>query len=229
MRGHVLGGLLLVLGFGCSRTFEAVAVQPNPLVHPTETLTTSEKVTIVTGDLDLETPAPPNSVGNASQVHNKRYPLINQASFSMVSRDRLRFHVQLDHKWEEWADPTQWNIELTDDRGHRWSPESTEHVRTRLMTTMWDRETRSAICATPGPNGRDGRGDCIQTVGMADDGWRNRQALGNISVFRGNADFTFYQRDIMNPGVRWYRLKVSRTGQAFEFTWRFQDTVASSD
>ena len=211
---------------GCNRTFEAAAIQPNPILHPTETLRTSEKVTIVTGDIDLVRPLPLNTTRNAAQTRNQRWPLINQASFTMVSRDRLRFHVQLDHKWEDWANPTTWTIDLVDDKGHHWSPEAAEHARIKLMTTMWDRERRTSVCDA---RGRDGRGDCITTVGTFDDGWKNRMTLGNVSVFRGNADFVFYQRDMMNKDVRWLKLTVARTGQAFEFTWRFADTVASSE
>ena len=42
-------------------------------------------------------------------------------------------------------------------------------------------------------------------------------------MFRGKADFVFYQRDLFHPGVRRLRLVVSRPGEAFEFTWNFQD------
>ena len=62
---------------------------------------------------------------------------------------------------------------------------------------------------------------------MLDDGWKRRQTLGSVSVFRGNADFVFYQRDMMNPAVRRLRLVVKRTGQAFEFVWQFRDNVAA--
>lgn len=221
---------MLSLGLvGCARTFEKSAIQPNPLVAPTETLRNSEKITIVTGDIDLEAPAPAETVSttqNGSPVHNNRYPLVNQASFTMVSRDRLRFHVQLDHKWQEWADLRSWGVDLVDDKGRHWLPEATEHARTKIMTTMWDREVRHAICDQHGYNGG---GDCINTIGTADDGWKDRRSLGNISVFRGNADFVFYDRDLMTKNVRWLKLSIHRPGQAFEFTWRFQDTVATSD
>ena len=46
-------------------------------------------------------------------------------------------------------------------------------------------------------------------------------------MFRGNADFVFYQRDLFTPQVRWLKLTVKRSGEAFEFMWRFEDTVAS--
>ena len=46
-------------------------------------------------------------------------------------------------------------------------------------------------------------------------------------MFRGKADFVFYQRDLFTPNVRSLKLVVKRSGEAFEFTWRFQDSVAS--
>ena len=219
---------------GCARTFKGETVQPNPLVHPTETLRTSEKITIITGDMELSAPAPANDDYTAIQggaetqrarvAHPNKYPLINQASFTIVSRDRLRFHVQIDHKWQEWADLKTWNVELTDDAGRHWVPESVEHARTKMITTMWDREQRTAICSEAG---RDATGNCFNTVGFADDGWRHRQTLGSLSVFRGKADFVFYERDLFHPDVHTLTLLVSRPGEAFKFTWNFRDTVAS--
>jgi len=230
MRLLSVGVLVAVtLTGGCTRTFEREAVQPNPLAHPTETLRVSEKITIVTGDMELE--APEQAVDNANSMNASvaryhHYPLFNQASFTMVSRDRLRFHVQIDHKWEEYADLKTWDVELTDDQGHHYSPEAVEHVRKRLMTTMWDREQRSQICDRSGYNAG---GDCFHAIGYADDGWKRRQTLGNLSVFRGNGDFVFYKRDLFTPNLRWMKLTVTRSGQAFEFLWRFQDDVASTD
>lgn len=232
MSGHLArGGLVLgVLGAlaaaGCTRTFRASATQPNPMAQPTETLRQSEKITIVTGDMELEKPEDPEPTQRAAAVRNQRYPLYNQAQFTIVSRDRLRFHVQVDHKWEEWADLKTWEVRLEDDAGRKWTPESVEHARTKVMTTMWDREQRSAICSAAG---RDARGSCYNTIGFADDGWRNRQTLGSLSVYRGKADFVFYQRDLMHANVKRLKLVVSRPGEAFEFTWKFDDTIATSD
>jgi hypothetical protein len=216
MRGY--RGLILVvlLGTGCTKTFKASTVQPNPLASPTETLRHSEKLTIVTGDMELDTPAPPEATQRASLIRNRKYPLYNQAHFTIVSRDRLRFHVQLDHKWQEWADLSTWNVRLEDDAGRRWEPEAIEHSKTKMMTTMWDREQRTAI--------RNRFGD---VVALQEDGWRNRQTLGSLSVFRGKADFVFYQRDLFHANVRRLKLVISRPGEAFEFVWNFRDYVAS--
>ena len=209
---------------GCTRTFAKEAVQPNPVLHPTETLRVSEPIKIVTGQMNLDMPEPADGLHNASYVRNRHYPLINQASFTLVSRDRLRFHVQIDHTWDEYADLKTWEVKLEDDKGHVWRPESVEHLRRILITKMWDREQRTSVCDS---HGRDANGDCYNTVGFEDDGWRNRQTLGNLSVYRGKGDFVFYQRDLMTPQVRWLRLTVSRSGEELVFLWRFVHEVAS--
>src|SRR5439155_21124926 len=113
---------------------------------------------------------------------------------SVVSRDRLRFHVQIDHTWEEWADLTTWEVYLVDDRGRTWRPESVEHVHRRVITKMWDAEKRTQVCDRAG---RSATGDCFSTIGYQQDGWRDRTTLGSISVFRGKADFAFYERDML--------------------------------
>ena len=107
--------VFVVLAGGCSRTFKGVAVQPNPLVNQRETLRESEKITIVRGDMELEEPDEAHPAQRASVLHNHRYPLFNEAMFTLVSRDRLRFHVQVDHKWEEYADLKTWQVYLVDD------------------------------------------------------------------------------------------------------------------
>jgi hypothetical protein len=227
----MLGGLRLwmlvgvvAVGASCTRTFKGVAVQPNPLVDQNETLRESEKITIVRGDMDLEAPAPAEGVGTASIAHNHKYPLFNRAQFTMVSRDRLRFHVQIDHKWQEYADLGTWQVELVDDKGRHWIPENMEHARTKLITTMWDREQRTSVCDS---RGRDANQNCFNTIGYREDGWRRRQTLGSLSVYRGNADFVFYERDLFSVNVRSLKLIVKRSGEAFEFVWRFQDNVAA--
>lgn len=200
----------------CSRTFSAEVVQPNPLRHPTETLRQSEVLTIVRGDMELNQPVPPRAGQRAAVINFSRWPLYNVASFIVVSRDRLRFHVQVDHKWQEYADLESWEVELEDDRGRRWVPEGVEHARTSMLTTMWDREQRTAV--------RNRFGDIVS---LNEDGYNNRQTLGSLSVFRGKADFVFYQRDLFTPSMRWLRLRVKRSGEAFEFRWNFADQVAS--
>jgi hypothetical protein len=215
---------LAVAWLGCARTFRAETVQPNPVTNPTEILRSSEKLTIVTGDMELEVPYAPDPGQHVAATRNHRYPLINQASFTVVSRDRLRFHVQIDHKWEDWANPSTWDVHLEDDQGHRWTPETVEHAHTKLMSEVWDREQRTSVCSAAG---RDATGACITTIGVLDDGWKHRQTFGTLSVFRGTADFVFYQRDLMRADMGKLRLVVKRPSEAFVFVWRFRDAVAS--
>ncbi|HVV87561.1 MAG TPA: hypothetical protein VHE35_31185 [Kofleriaceae bacterium] len=191
--------------------------QPNPLEASNETLRVSEPVVIVTGDMDLEQPRQPDGGQQQGVAHNEHYPLENVATFTLVSRDRLRFHLQIDHKWQEWADPTSWDVYMVDDQGHEYLPESVEHVNTRHLVSMWDREVQTAQ--------RNVYGDI---VALNNDGWKNRQSLGSLSVFRGTADFVFYKRDIFTPELRKLTLVVRRSEQAFHFTWRFSDRVAAN-
>jgi len=215
--------LILAVGVastGCGRTFKASVTQPNPLVHPTETLRESEPAVIITGDMELEAPDAPGPGRRVAVVHNEHYPLHNEASWTMVSRDRLRFHVQLEHKWEEWADLGTWDVYLEDNLGNHYVPESMEHKRTKLLVTMWDREVRTAQ--------RNMYGDI---VAINEDGWKNRQTMGSLSVFRGNADFVFYRRDIFTRDLQWVKLVVKRPGLSFQFTWDFADgsAIATSE
>jgi hypothetical protein len=164
--------------------------------------------------MDLEMPREPEPGQRVALVRHDDYPQINKASRTIVSRDRLRLHVKLEHKckWQEWADLGTWDVYLLDNHGNRYKPESMEHARTKLLTTMWDREVRTAR-----------RGQFGDIVALNEDGHKNRQTLGSLSVFRGNADFVFYKRDIFTRDLQWVKLVVRRPGTAFHFTWNFSD------
>ena len=77
-------------------------------------------------------------------ARHQRYPLRNVATFALISRDRIRFHVQLEHKWPSWADVRTWDVYLVDDDGHRYVPTGVERARVGHSTSMWDREVRTA-------------------------------------------------------------------------------------
>ena len=61
-----------------------------------------------------------------------------------------------------------------------------------------------------------------------EDGYKRRQSLGSLSVFRGRADFVFYKRDLFRPEMRKMTLVVRRSEQAFKFTWNFADRLATN-
>ncbi len=211
-----LAMLTLALAAGCHKTFRGKATQPNPLAIPTETLRVSETISIITSDMELNVPvAVASAGGNAQFFSNRKYRLRNEASFTVVSRDRLRFHVQIEHKWIEYVNLSNWSAYLVDDRGRRYRPESIDKTQDEHVVMMWDREVRTV--------GHQYRGGFGRIISVREDGYKNRQTLGNLSVFRGRGDIVFYRRDIFTPQVKSLTLVVERRGLAFAFTWNFVD------
>jgi hypothetical protein len=147
--------------------------------------------------------------------------------------------VQVDHKWEDWADLEKWHVDLVDDRGRHWAPESVDHARVVMLTRMWDREQQNAICDVDsrGVPQVDANGDCLNSPKYSRNmtptdqmsGYQHRQTLGSLSIYRGKADFVFYQRDIFTAEVRWLKLTIKHNELVFEFVWKFEDSVASAD
>jgi hypothetical protein len=197
---------------GCNKTLRASVTQPNPLAHPNEILYQSEPVEIITRDMELVAPRPDDGAGDAHLLIPEKMPLHNIARFTIVSRDRLRFHLQIEHKWEEWADVSTWRAHLIDDRGRVYRPEAVEKSSDKHVVVMWDMETRSVQ--------RNRFGDIVR---VNSDGWKRRQPLGSLSLFRGRGDFVFYAKDLFHRDVRSLTLVVDRGSMAFQFTWKFTD------
>jgi hypothetical protein len=204
---------------GCHKTWRGQVNQPNPLAYPTETLRSSEAIVIVTGDMELYAPRHRAAYGaQASLMVPERYPLRNVAIFTVVSRDRVRVHLQLEHKWQEYVDVRSWRARLVDDRGRVYEPVSIDRSGETHVVEMWDYETRSAV--------RNSFGD---VVSIRDDGHRRRQTLGSLSVFRGRGDFVFYSRDLFRSDLRTLTFIVDRGSMTFFFTWRFVEPGADDD
>lgn len=197
---------------GCHKTFSTSVSQPNPLAQPLDTLRQTEELVIVTGDMDLVHPRPPRVKGRDSLLSHQRYPLQNKASFTIVSRDRLRFHVQIEHKWKAYTDISTWKAVLTDDKGNVYQPTAIDTIKAKHLVETWSFERRTTR--------RNGFGDIVQ---INNDGYKDRQPLGNLSVFRGRGDYVFYRRDIFSPDVRSMSLSLTRSGVTFKFTWKFAD------
>jgi hypothetical protein len=201
---------------GCSRTFEGQVAQPNPLAQPGHAERASVPIVIVTGDKDLPKVPVSDDSGGAVWGDFKPYPLRNIAQFMVVSRDRLRFHVHLEHKWEEYADPTNWRATLivdrdpTDKQHQRYQPENVEKNANGHVSKMWDYEQRSFLTDPI-------YGDIVY---VNNDGHRRRQKLYSWTIYQGDGDFVFYARDLFTPDVQRVRLILSRRTTAFQFTWK---------
>jgi hypothetical protein len=204
-------------------TFARDAVQPNPLVVRDKTLRTSERITIVTRDMDLNAPAPAESQGDYV-VHYLPWPLVNTASWTMVGTDDLRFHVQVDHKWQEYADIGAWHAVLEDDQGHHYEPAAIEHARSKIIASTWDMEERLTACTNAG---RTGEGYCYSDAGFFTNGWKEHLLWGSLMIYRGNADIVFKQPDLLTKNVRWLKLTMNHGTQRFEYVWKFDNSVAS--
>ncbi|HWM87487.1 MAG TPA: hypothetical protein VNO33_16655 [Kofleriaceae bacterium] len=158
----------------------------------------------------VETPQPPLSLGAGLDARTslpgiiilgdmelpRLHRLANSVYFVAVSRDRLRFHVTLLHKWEEIADPTAWRVWIEDDLGHRYAPEDVDRRRLRPVTTVYEAGRRGSVNARP---------------------------LYSITVYRGDGDYVFYRRDLLRKNMRWLMLVMSRPGYEYRYVWSFAD------
>ncbi len=187
------GLLLLITSAACTKTLTAQTVLPNPAVF-TDVTPQSSKLHIDVRDMDLP----------------RTFTLRQSASFAMVNRERLRFHVTLVHKWQEIADPTTWNVHLVDDLGRVYYPETQEKRYDDHVTRMWDWEQRTAA--------RNEYGDILPN-GLRNDGWQRPQFLDSIDVFQGAGDYVFHANEILNRGVKSLTLIMSRSGMEYQFIW----------
>ncbi len=206
MRGLTfIGVALIALGAsGCfKRTLRVATTQPNPLIaFPNKATHRSEKIHIDVKDMDLP----------------RTFKLRQSAYFNVVSKERLRFHVMLVHKWKEIADVTTWRVKLEDDRGRVYYPETKEFAYDQHVTRMWDREVRSVVFnqfMEPDVSRSD--------RGILNDGYRRRMTLDSMDVFQGAGDYVFHAKDLFNRGVRRLTLTMERDGLEYRFTWYLVD------
>ena len=182
------GVALVVAGLrrGMHPHVRAEAIQPNPLAHPTETLRNvredhdrhrrhgsrparSRRETRVersrTGSIVAQPSLPADQPGELHDgvARSAALPRPGRSQVGGVRRPQAR--------------GTSSSI---DDKGRHWAPESVEHARTQASSPRCGiASSARQICDR---SGRDGAGNCINTIGFRDDGWRQppdaRLALG---------------------------------------------------
>jgi len=108
---------------GCTRIFEAKAIQPNPLWSRR----------LATDEASSE----PLYIHQRDQLLPKNVQLRSSASFAAVTRDRIRFHVGIGHSWEEIADTAGWSVWLEDETGRRLLPQRREVPRINRVALEW--------------------------------------------------------------------------------------------
>lgn len=178
-RGIAPIAVLVAAASGCNKSWRVETTQPRLTLGANLDARTSLPGVIHLGDMEL-----PRS------MH-----LPNSAYFVAVSRDRLRFHVTLRHKWEEIADPSSWRVWIEDDLGHRYAPEDVDRRGLRPVTTVYDQGRRGS----------------------------NLYPLVTFTVYQGDGDYVFYRHDLLRRNMRWLMLVMVRPGYKYRYVWSFAD------
>lgn len=131
-------------------------------------------------------------------IHLPRFiSLPNTAYFVAVSKDRLRFHIELYHRWDTIADVSTWEAWLEDEDGTRIQPQAMESFSVKGINERLSFQFSGNV------------GPC------------SRQPCSYwLSIYRGRGDVTFYERDILRPRRR-LTLVMKRFGYEFRYRWDF--------
>ena len=169
---------LLVSAAGCNKAWQTETMTPPIHFGASLEARTSLPAVIATHDMEL-----PRFVA-----------LPNSVYFVAVSRDRLRFHVTLHHKWEDMTDPRRWRVWIEDDTGTRYDPVGVDRRSVRSVTRNYERST--------------GR-------------WSAQQF--QINMYEGDGDYVFYRRNLVRRDMRYLVLVMKRPGYEYRYRWSFVD------
>lgn len=171
--------------------------QPNPLYDDS----VGWDQTIITHDMELPS----------------RFYLQQKVWFVVVSKDRIRFHFRLMHKWKEYADLRQWSIVLTDDKGNKYYPEIQQR-NNKNQSTTWDHEMRTAQ--------RNEFGDVVR---LNNDAYKMPVAMDSVNAFVGTGDCVFTGQDLFTRGTKQLQLTMTRGSITYVFEWNFWMPSEQSD
>lgn len=183
-RSIVVAALALGLSGACQKSWSASATQPPLRLGATQEARTSLPQVIALRDMELP----------------RWIVLTNTAYFVVVSRDRLRFHVALTHKWESMSDPRRWRVWIEDERGTRYYPEGVDRRVLEPLTEMYERGYRNAVNDLP---------------------------LYAVTVWRGYGDYVFYEPDLFDPDMKTLTLVMKRPGYEYRYRWSFIESRTS--
>lgn len=198
------------LGAGCNTTWRSKSVQPTLTLGHGDMARTSLTNEILVRDMEL----------------SRRVFLANSAYFVAVSKDRLRFHVRLVHKWKSIADPARWRVWIEDDHGNKFYPEG---IDGRYLTRATEFEivphNYYVIAFKIGGLSRTNSNPIwrLSEVGCPRDVivCQVQRLPPEVTVWRGDGDYTFYRRDIFAATSRQLTLVMSRFGYTYRYSWKF--------
>jgi hypothetical protein len=179
----------LVLGVGaCTRTFSGRLRTRDPLQEKKLEAYRSGTIVLGIGDIDV--------VG----VDGRPLGLAQSAWFEIVSKDEIRFHVLLSHKWEELSQVRDYRVRLRTDGGDDLAP-----------TDVWTRRTLLEVHQNTlgqirqGPTANSGPSLSEETF------QRDLHGAGAVIVFR--------HRDLVRKEVRSYTLVLEGNKRRLRFIW----------
>jgi hypothetical protein len=182
--------LMVMAAGGCATVqLEAKSVSPSPVrdVGKPDELPTSSALYIHSRDKDLP----------------YDFQLRSSAQFSMVSQDRIRFHLGIARQDEEEADVRGWKVVIEDDTGRRYEPQRELPVMKRLALNwrLWPYQPGDSWCQQP---------PCLSRV------------IPGYEAFEGSADYTIHETNFLRNKKR-LTLLATRHGVTMRFTWNFAD------
>jgi hypothetical protein len=178
------------VGMGCAaRRWEARATQPNPikdLKNPDE-LPVSDRLYIYQRDMSLP----------------RDFQMRSWAQFSVVTRDRVRFHVGIARRYESEADTHGWKVYVEDETGKQFQPEREVARVNRLALNwrLWPYRPGDSWCQRP---------PCV-----------SREVPG-YEAYEGMADYSIHEPEVLATRKQ-LSLVLRRGSQEMRFTWRFGD------
>lgn len=163
---------------GCNKAWHAETMTPPIHFGTTLEARTSFPAVIATRDMELP----------------RWVELPNSVYFVAVSRDRLRFHVTLHHKWEDMTDPRRWRVWIEDDTGRHDDPVGVDRRTVRSVSRNYER-----------PRGQ----------------WSAQ--VYQVNMYKGDGDYVFHRHNLVRRDMRYLVLVMQRPGYEYRYRWSFVD------
>lgn len=178
---------------GCHSTFRAETLQANPIAYlgNQEVINQSNKLFIKRGGMNLY-----------------HFKMVSYAKFVLISRDRIRFRIEMSHQWERKANPCVWKNTLYID-GAPYVLPCEKEGKTQFVTKIFDIENRRVLR-------RNQFGEPIQIERYE----RNPTQQESIDIYVGKAFLSLYKRDVVTKKTKEVSLKMVNGNITYWFVWK---------
>lgn len=186
---QILLSLLFICG--CHQTFKVKTIQMNPVYYlgNPEILNISQKLPIIRGNM---------SIGH--------FKMVSYANFVIISRDRIRFNVELTNVWRDLSRVCEWESKVYID-DVEYVPEC-DKGGIKMYTKTWDQEHRRVK--------RNHFGEIVYVEPYE----RNPTPLDTITIHVGKGYLNFYKRDMLTKTTKKIALKLRKKNVTYWFVWK---------